>query len=383
MGTQVFLWECNGQVQQQWGYDYDEGTIYLSASESDASLCLDAYAPISGGNSLQVWSCNGLPQQQFDVNWGTTIRVAWSYKTCLDLYGGDTTPGNLVQVWPCNGLPNQQWIFDPSSGALVYGGNGGDPSADPRCIDAHDWTVGNRLIIWYCNGLSQQKWGFDNAMQTLYLQDYSDSTRCMDLYGGELAKGIPVQSWECNGCWNQQWLVGGWVATVAASGGALANSVAKLELGARGSGQGNVSWDRAKEVGRPLTCPVKPLPPAPKPAPGRCLASDSGSWPEFQSSAEMAGTPWGAYFEAIYGSIPDGDGVYPFCVGEFWWAAPPCYTPPHPLRRVLYVTHCLPASPQDVLHDGSTIPRGDRHTPKRWQVPHEGRQGRWPILRRE
>ena len=51
------------------------------------------------------------------------------------------------------------------------------------------------------------------------------------------------------------------------------------------------------------------------PAAGRCLATN---WPEFKSSAELSGTPWGAYFEKVYGAIPDGDGVYPLCVGEFW-----------------------------------------------------------------
>ena len=315
-GSQVFLWECNGLPQQQWGYDWNEGTIYLKDSLTDASLCLDAYSPIGGGNNLQVWGCNGLPQQQFDVLWGTTIRPTWSYKTCLDLDGADTTPGTLVQAWDCNGLPNQQWVFDPSSGALVYGGNGGDPSASPMCVDAHDFTSGNRLIIWPCNGLPQQKWGFDNNAQTLYLQDsISDATRCMDLYGGEVRKGTPVQSWECNGCWNQQWLVGGWVSGTMADANPSTVAELELELGPRGSGNGTAVFERAEAVGRPLTCPPNPHPPGPTPAAGRCLATN---WPEFKSSAELSGTPWGAYFEMVYGAIPDGDGVYPLCVGEFW-----------------------------------------------------------------
>ena len=72
-GTQLKLWDCNAQDQQRWGYDYDTRTIYLAGS-ADASLCMDAYAPLAIGNFVQVWECNGLDQQRFNVFWGTTIR---------------------------------------------------------------------------------------------------------------------------------------------------------------------------------------------------------------------------------------------------------------------------------------------------------------------
>ena len=307
-GTQLILWGCNGLPQQKWGYDYKEGTIYLADSVSEATLCADVFSPIKAGNKIQVWACNDYPQQQFDVNWGTTIRVVWSYKFCLDLTGGDTTPGTLIQLWECNGAPNQQWIFDPSSGALIS-------ALDfNMCVDAHDLTAGNRLILWGCNGQSQQKWGFDNSMQTLYLQDsMSDATRCMDLYGGEAKKGTAVQIYDCNGCWNQQWLVAGGIRGNFADGLERIGANGTSSIGASAIAErksANSSQPRALIL--PRTCPAKPLPPGPKPAGGRCL----GNWPEFQSSAELSANPWGAYFTAIYGTVPSGP--YPLCIGSFW-----------------------------------------------------------------
>lgn len=67
-GSLPYLWDCNGEPQQQWGYDSSEGKLYLAASDADASLCLD----ISGGNivmkgKVQLWQCGGCWNQLWSV----------------------------------------------------------------------------------------------------------------------------------------------------------------------------------------------------------------------------------------------------------------------------------------------------------------------------
>ena len=213
-GTHLSLYDCNGYPQQALGYDADKGLIYLANSRKDASICLDTFSPAVAGNPVQLWGCNGLSQQQLNILWGTTIRTTGSsYSACLDLRGGDPTAGTPVELWACNGGVHQQWVYDPSSGALIWGGNGASPAV---CVDSHDFTSGSTLFIWECNGLGAQQWGFDASMKSLYLRaSEADASACMDLRGGSLDDGATVQVWGCNGCWNQQWLLGGGVELVS------------------------------------------------------------------------------------------------------------------------------------------------------------------------
>lgn len=275
----------------------------------DASLCIDAFASMALGNQLQVWGCNGYPQQGFVVNWGTTIRLNQNYKLCLDVIL-PATNGALLQSWGCNGLANQQFIYDDATGVLQYGG---DPSLN-LCVDVHDVKQpGTRLMLWSCNGFPAQSFGFDAAMQTIYLRlsgsfmsprstggpgpaglpgyglgDVPDATLCLDVTGGSFKPGTAVTTWGCNGCWNQQFILGGGVTKTATWRGDLAASV------------------REAHAQRPETCPPVPSPSTP------C----AGGWPSFASAADLTASPWGAYLKEVYGAVPQG-ATYPWCVHTY------------------------------------------------------------------
>ena len=104
-----------------------------------------------------------------------------------------------MQLWGCNGLVNQQWVYDPSSGAIIYG-NGGSPAQ--LCLDAGDMQGSTQLKVWGCNNMPQQQWGYDAHMLTLYLRaSVTDASTCLDLYAGGLKAGVVVDAWACNGCW--------------------------------------------------------------------------------------------------------------------------------------------------------------------------------------
>jgi hypothetical protein len=332
-GTPVMLWGCNHLPQQKLGYDPVQGTIYLASSMAtvanatadppNAQYCLDTYAPTKMGNGVQVWNCNSEKQQQFDVLWGTTIRVNQNYKSCLDLSGGSATPGTAIEVWGCNGGLNQQWIFDPLTGAIMWGGNGGDP---PLCIDSHDMSPGTNLIVWGCNGQDQQVWGYDSSMQTLYLTKsmatdlttngmHPFASGCMDLSQGIWKEGSgAVGVWNCNRCWNQQWILGAGVSYIGQDddvSSALPASPAPTPV----------------DVYHPLTCPpipspgpAPPGPPGPKPPapPAPPAGTCKGGWPQFSNQAQLAADSpgWGDYMKAVYGSIPTSG--YPMCIGDFW-----------------------------------------------------------------
>ena len=139
-------------------------------------------------------------------------------------------------------------------------------------------------------------------MQTIYLRqsastrgDYGssgahpDASLCVDLNGGDFTPGAVVQTWGCNGCWNQQFILGGGVTQLS-------------------------EWDAAHAMTRrqhvlhPETCPPVPSPPA---------ANCAGGWPSFGSAGDLSASPWGAYLKDVYGGVPQA-ASYPWCMGDFW-----------------------------------------------------------------
>ena len=384
IGTGVFLWGCNGQKQQTFGYDPKFGTIYFSdternadgnssstgaehstalrwpltarspsstlstarrrtASSPDASLCLDSGPKATLGNRVVVASCTGLPPQQFNVMWGTTIRVYDQYHACLDLMGGNTAPGTLVQIWDCNGLNNQQWVLDPKQRRIIYGGNIGN--GDLMCLDGSTMGQGNRLMIWGCNGYKQQNWGYDPNMKTVYLaqsarvdeeggddeevdkegvreRGASSSSRelvpstnasaplaslCMDLYNGNYQKGGVIQVWGCNTCWNQQWTIGTGFKTATTSQSRGEHTASRPPSRVNHTVfrlPSHTSNHAAARPPSPLlgTCP--PLVPVPKNCNkarwtseeletwSSAAATCTGGWPLFHSALELAASPW-------------------------------------------------------------------------------------------
>ncbi|MYS20458.1 endo-1,4-beta-xylanase (glycosyl hydrolase family 10) [Streptomyces sp. DvalAA-14] len=107
-GTQVQIWDCNGQANQRWSRtSSNQLTVFSGGSQ----LCLDAYGNnASPGTKVETWSCNGGSNQQWQLNANGTVTSAQS-GLCLDVTGASTANGALAELWTCNGQSNQQWTF--------------------------------------------------------------------------------------------------------------------------------------------------------------------------------------------------------------------------------------------------------------------------------
>ncbi|HEU5428896.1 MAG TPA: ricin-type beta-trefoil lectin domain protein [Actinocrinis sp.] len=102
-GTQVDLFDCNGQTSQQWTYTA-AGELRVFGSD-----CLDANGQgTSAGTKAIIWPCNGQTNQRWTVNSNGTITGVQS-GLCLDATGAATGNGTLVELWTCNGGSNQKW----------------------------------------------------------------------------------------------------------------------------------------------------------------------------------------------------------------------------------------------------------------------------------
>jgi hypothetical protein len=134
-GTQVQLWDCNGNSNQSWTYTSSKQLkVY-------GSKCLDASgAGTSNGTAVIIWDCNGQSNQQWNVNSNGTITGVQS-GLCLDAVGAATANGTKIQLYSCWGGTNQQWTglsgtTNPSPTAVTTTGSSGNCSLP----STYHWT---------------------------------------------------------------------------------------------------------------------------------------------------------------------------------------------------------------------------------------------------
>jgi hypothetical protein len=113
--------------------------------------CLDVTGVShNNGTQLQLWDCNGQDNQSWTYTSGKQLKVYGN--KCLDAYGQGTSNGTQVIIWDCNGQANQQWNFN--SDGTITGVQSG------LCMDANNAGTANstKIILWSCHGGSNQQW---------------------------------------------------------------------------------------------------------------------------------------------------------------------------------------------------------------------------------
>ena len=113
--------------------------------------CLDVTdASQVSGTQVEIWDCNGQPNQQWTSTSAGELRVYGD--KCLDVYDRGTADGTNVIIWDCNGQSNQQWRFNADGTITAVGAN--------KCLDVPNNATasGTKLIIWSCNGGANQRW---------------------------------------------------------------------------------------------------------------------------------------------------------------------------------------------------------------------------------
>lgn len=98
-GTQLQLWDCHSNSNQQWAYT-DAGELRVYGDK-----CLDA-AGTGNGAKVQIYSCWGGDNQKWRLNSDGSI-VGVQSGLCLDAAG--TANGSAVQIYSCSNGSNQRW----------------------------------------------------------------------------------------------------------------------------------------------------------------------------------------------------------------------------------------------------------------------------------
>ncbi|MEU1123378.1 glycoside hydrolase family 97 catalytic domain-containing protein [Streptomyces sp. NPDC005899] len=214
-GTDVKLWECNGDPNQVWTQTPSQQLTVFDGK------CLDVDGGgAADGTVVQIWSCNGTGAQRWSVGADGSVVNPASGK-CLTARGHGTADDTAMEIRRCDGGAHQKWAR-----AAVAGPVKGQASG--RCLDLPNNATdnGTRPALWTCNGGANQTWTSTASNQ---LRIYP--TECLGVTGGATADGSAVVISDCNDTPSQQWRV--------TSSGAIVNVASGKCLDAYDGGTAN------------------------------------------------------------------------------------------------------------------------------------------------
>nr|WP_246496924.1 RICIN domain-containing protein [Sphaerisporangium rubeum] len=113
--------------------------------------CLDVTgASQTNGTQVNIWDCHTQSNQQWTSTAAGELRVYGN--KCLDVNGNGTANGTTVIIWDCNGQNNQKWRFNADGTITSISAN--------KCLDVPNNGTANgvKLDIWTCSGGSNQRW---------------------------------------------------------------------------------------------------------------------------------------------------------------------------------------------------------------------------------
>lgn len=249
IGTNIQLWITNGCSAQKWklraGETIEPGT-YNIVTKNNPNQNLDlAGGNKNNGTNIQIWQDNGQwPQRwifDYDDNTGLyTITNTVSGKL-LDLSGARTTLGTNIQTWQNTNACAQKWkvVETPDKYYTLI-----SSCSESRVIDTTNSSTANlaNVQLWEASNTDTQKWSLKG---TQLIEDgvynitaKGNSERNLDLAGGVDKDGTNIQLWETNGEWPQDWKIAYdantdtyTIASVGAGGRLLDLSGAKTTLG--------------------------------------------------------------------------------------------------------------------------------------------------------
>ena len=113
---------------------------------------------------------------------------------CITVPDDNAQNGSPIQLSDCNEAAGQQWTIALDHTIRALG----------KCLDVNygDGSVDvPKLMLWDCHGTDGQKWRTKSDGSIVN----PESGRCVDTPEGNTADGTPLQIYDCNGQWPQQW----------------------------------------------------------------------------------------------------------------------------------------------------------------------------------
>lgn len=264
-GANIQMWESTMNPAQFFSLSIDEKGYATIENVRSGNVLDVANGSAFNGANVQQFAPNGTPAQKWEIvqnDDGTyTFASALSPRFVLDIAGGSRFSGANVQLFESNGTPAQKFVmYDPAPqvepGDSIEDGVYVLKSAlpDGRVLDVRNAGLDDActLQLFEGNGTFAQMFSIKGDGQGFYSLSALHSGKAIDMTGGDVVAGRPLQQWGVSGkpIANQLW-------AIRDNGDATVSFVSKatgLSLGVEGSADENatpiVSTEPALEQGQ-------------------------------------------------------------------------------------------------------------------------------------
>eukprot|EP00976_Prorocentrum_cordatum_P019107 387921-Prorocentrum_minimum.AAC.1 len=121
----------------------------------------------------------------------------------IDFDGGGRENGAKVEMWDCKGTQSQLWRMEDGTLRSLY---------SDKCLEIDAFNMGNNATLQMFDcviSILNQQWTREgewevNGNTTAVLKSQM-SQKCLELVSSDIANGVAVQVYECNGGESQQW----------------------------------------------------------------------------------------------------------------------------------------------------------------------------------
>ena len=221
--TNVQIFYNNGNNAQKWKFTevitaeqtLDDGT-YIISSALDNNKNLDvSEAKTTNGTNIQIYQNNGNNAQKWKITYLNNgyykIRSALNNNKCLDVSGGNFNVYSNIQLYDCNNSNAQMFIIkDIGNGYFSIVTSKNTLYLD---VDGAKTANNTNVQLFYNNRNNAQKWKFTkldtkNIEDGIYTINSSiDETKLVDVDGGKAIEGTNVQIYEQNKNNAQNWYI--------------------------------------------------------------------------------------------------------------------------------------------------------------------------------
>ncbi len=104
--------------------------------------------------------------------------------------------GEPIVQRPCNGRLTQSWTLSRATASHYLIHNRGNAV----CLDVRDGVNANRTVVqqWGCRNVPSMRWRFNTLIPEVFFKvDSTIGSRCLDVAGGSLQPGAPMQIFRC------------------------------------------------------------------------------------------------------------------------------------------------------------------------------------------
>lgn len=189
-GRKLISWACEGTRNQSFWYDPATKALHTQLSHD---RCADINAGrLTAGTEIQVWDCNAAAAQRWTYD-GARLKADGAPTLCATFPGTSRALGDRMVLAACDPADSRQVFTWEQPTPITYT----ELKLNGKCLDipGNAPSSGTNLLLYACDGSDDQFWGYNPVSGQLH--NLGDTSFCVDVEGGAMAAGTPIQVADC------------------------------------------------------------------------------------------------------------------------------------------------------------------------------------------